>query len=88
VNETGSVNGVWKWLAALLAAILLAGLPGIIQLYRAPTKAEVEFIRERQNQVLVRLAQIDERITINRELILEIKRELELHQQQQTGLQR
>lgn len=81
-GEAGSVNGVWKWIAALLAAIMLAGLPGIIQSYRTPTKAEVDFIRERQNQVLVRLAQLDERVLNNSLMLSELQRRLEQHQQE------
>lgn len=80
-GEAGAANGVWKWVAALLAAIMLAGAPGIIQTYRTPTRAEVEFIRERQNQVLVRLAQIDERITNTQLLLVEIQRDLQAHEQ-------
>jgi hypothetical protein len=78
---------LWKWVAAILVAIMLAGLPGIIQAYRAPTKAEVDYIRQRQDTVLVRLAAIDEKLLNNRELIEEIQRRLELHEQR-TGLQR
>lgn len=74
------MEGVWKWIAAILVAIMLAGLPGIVHAYRSPTKEELEFVRERQDAVLIRLAQIDEKLTNNRELILELKRQFELHQ--------
>ena len=55
-------GGVWKWLAAILAAVILAGLPGLIYATRAPTAAEVDLIRERQQLVLQRLAVIEQRL--------------------------
>jgi hypothetical protein len=62
--EQGAMgNGVWKWLAALLAATLLAGLPGYINLYlHSPTRSEVDLLRDRQELVLQRLAAIDIRL--------------------------
>lgn len=63
--ETGA--SVWKWVAALLATAMLAGLPGYIGLYLdSPSRAEVGLIRERQESVLQRLAVIDVRL-INHE---------------------
>lgn len=55
-------NGVWKWVAAVMLAVMLAGAPSIIQAIKAPSKEEVEIIRERQTQVLIRLASIDEKL--------------------------
>jgi len=56
-------NGIWKWLAALLAATMLGGLPGYINLYlNSPTRSEVAVIRDRQDVVLQRLAAIDIRL--------------------------
>lgn len=71
-------NGVWKWVAALLATILLAGLPGYVRLYvTSPTKGEVSLIRDRQDSVLQRLAAIEQRLnngdTENMRLREEIK---------------
>jgi hypothetical protein len=60
----GEVNGLWKWIAAILAAIMLAGLPGYIQLLRAPSTADFVLVRERQNDVLQRLAVIEARVAI------------------------
>jgi hypothetical protein len=45
--------------AALLSAILLAGAPGILFAFRAPTRDEVDLIRERQQIVLQRLAVLE-----------------------------
>lgn len=59
----GTVNGVWKWVAALLATAMLAGLPGYVGLYLdSPSRAEVTLIRERQEGVLQRLAVLDVRM--------------------------
>lgn len=70
--ESGTANGVWKWVSALLAAIMLAGAPGYVQAIRAPSQSEVDVIRERQIDVLVRLSQIDEQIANLQELIREV----------------
>ena len=82
-------NGVWKWIAAILIAIMLAGAPSIVQAIKAPSQAEVDIIRERQNVVLQRLAGIDIYIVQNRELLhenqellLQIQQELQEHQQE------
>ena len=52
-------EGVWKWVAAILAAIMLAGLPGYIQLLRGPSATDVTVIRDRQQDVLQRLAVLE-----------------------------
>ena len=82
-------NGVWKWIAAILIAIMLAGAPSIVQAIKAPSQAEVDIIRERQNVVLQRLAGIDiidaqnrELLHENQELLLQIQQELQEHQQE------
>lgn len=75
MNETGSVaNGVWKWIAALLATVLIAGTPAIIQTLRAPSSSDVQQIRDRQLEVLVRLATIEAQLD-------ELERRLEAHEQ-------
>jgi di/tricarboxylate transporter len=58
----GAGDGVWKWVAAICVAIMLAGVPGIIHAVRSPTTAEVDVIRERQQSVLQRLAVLEVRI--------------------------
>ena len=55
-------EGVWKWIAAILAAILLSGMPGLVYAIRTPSSAEVEVIRDRQQIVLQRLAAIEVRL--------------------------
>ncbi len=58
-----SSSGVWKWVAALLATAMLAGLPGYLSLYlNSPTREEVDLVRERQEAVLQRLSAIDIRL--------------------------
>lgn len=68
-NETGGANGVWKWVSALLAAIMLAGSPGYVQALRTPSESEVSIIRERQTEILIRMSQIDEQIANLQELL-------------------
>ena len=54
---------IWKWVAAILATAMLAGVPGYIHLYLdSPEREEVTFIRERQESVLQRLAVLDVRL--------------------------
>jgi uncharacterized protein YpmS len=77
--------GVWKWIAAILVAVMLAGAPAIVQAVRAPSQAEVDLIRERQNTVLQRLAAIDVQIAQNQSLLAELLAELRTHEQQQGG---
>ena len=83
MSENGGVapNGVWKWIAAILIAIMLAGAPSIVQAIKAPSQEEVDIIRERQNIVLQRLAGIDIYIQQNRDLLIEIRDELRAHEQ-------
>jgi uncharacterized protein YpmS len=75
------VNGYWKWVAAILISIMLAGSPAIILAIRAPTAEEVNIIRERQNQVLQRLAVLEERVETNQVLIIELQQLLREHEQ-------
>jgi hypothetical protein len=87
VSENGSVapNGIWKWIAAILIAIMLAGAPSIVQAIKAPSQAEVDIIRERQNLILQRLTAIDIYIVQNRDLLMEIQEELRAHELQTEG---
>jgi hypothetical protein len=71
--ESGSLRGdgdVWKWLAAILASLLIGGLPGYVHFYlNAPSREEVGIIRDRQDNVLQRLGVLEERVTqLQREL--------------------
>jgi uncharacterized protein YpmS len=83
VSERGmsQVNGYWKWVAAILISIMLAGSPAIILAIQAPTSEEVNIIRERQNQVLQRLAVLEERVETNQVLIIELQQLLREHEQ-------
>lgn len=86
-NGTGNGNGIWKWVAVVAVSSLLAGAPGYLNLmFASPTKNEVEFIRERQNTVLQRLATIEERLNNSqafygelREEVRELRDALEAH---------
>jgi uncharacterized protein YpmS len=83
VSENGSLapNGVWKWITAILVAILIAGAPGMVQAIKAPSQEEVDLIRERQVQVLIRLAAIDEQLEVNEALITDLQAQVRAHQQ-------
>jgi hypothetical protein len=59
----GNGVNVWKWIAGMLAAIMLAGAPGIVFALRAPTPAQLEQIKERQQLVLQRLAVLEEQVS-------------------------
>ena len=78
-------NGVWKWVAAVLVAVMLAGAPSIVQAIKAPSQEEVDIIRERQNVVLQRLAALDVLIAQNQTLLIEIREELQEHESLTTG---
>ena len=81
MNEEGSIhtNGVWKWIAAICIAVMLAGAPSIIQAIKAPSQEEVDLIRERQVQVLIRLASIDEQLQSNQTRLIELQETLVQH---------
>lgn len=65
-------DGVWKWIAAIFAALLVGGAPGYIRFYLdTPTEVEVGVIRERQDNVLQRLAVLE---SLHAELKAEIER--------------
>lgn len=78
MSESGAVhpNGIWKWIAAILVAIILAGSPGIVQAIKAPSKEDVNLIRDRQQEILVRLGVIDERIKESEEQLRLLQTEL------------
>lgn len=78
-------NGVWKWVAAVLVAVMLAGAPAIIQAIKAPSRDEVNLIRERQNTVLQRLAVIETEIQQQRELQEQLFAELRAHEATTAG---
>ena len=84
--ERGSAaNGVWKWIAGILLAVLIAGSPGIVQAIKAPSQEEVDFIRERQVQVLIWLSAIEAKLESNAERLDNIQRQLEEHENEQGG---
>ena len=67
-------GGFWKWVTALLAAVMLGGLPGYIHLYvDSPKRGEVDFIRERQETVLQRLVVLELQIARLQEELKELQ---------------
>lgn len=72
----GSITeGVWKWIAAILLSIMLAGSPAVIQAIRAPSREDVQEIQDSQVELLVRLARVETELAI-------VKMQLEAHQQE------
>lgn len=66
----GEITDVWRWVAAIIAAAMIAGAPGYIGLLNAPSKedldshidnlsVQIEIIRDRQQTVLQRLAVVE-----------------------------
>lgn len=65
-----SLTDVWRWVAAIVVAAMIAGAPGYIGLLNAPSKedldshidnlsVQIEVIRDRQQTVLQRLAVVE-----------------------------
>lgn len=76
-------NGVWKWITAIVVTAMLAGAPGYIIAIRSPSQAEVALIRDRQIDILQRLAVVERRLDEAdadrvelRALILSVEQEL------------
>lgn len=80
LNGATSGNGVWKWIVGILAAIMLAGIPGIVQTFRTPSNTEFTIVRERQQIVLQRLAVIESQILVLQQQIHELQLELRQHE--------
>ena len=58
MNANGNGNGgtPWRWIAAICAAIMLAGAPGIVYALRTwGLNEQVGIIKERQDDVRIRL---------------------------------
>jgi hypothetical protein len=65
LNANGNGDGnrdVWKWITAIIFTAMIAGAPGYIIAIRSPSQAEVQLIRDRQIDVLQRLAVAERRL--------------------------
>lgn len=49
-------NGQWKWIAGILAALMVGFLPGYISSRHAPTAGQFDEIQKTQQQAQVKLA--------------------------------
>lgn len=58
------MNGVWKWIAAILAAALLAGAPGYIRLLVGPTAQDVDRLRMQVRDLELQQARLSEQILV------------------------
>jgi hypothetical protein len=72
-------EGVWKWVAAILVAIMLAGAPSIVQAIKAPSQDEVDLIHERQNLVLQRLAVLESQFQTNQAVLTQLAIDIREH---------
>ena len=72
-------GGLWKWVAAMLSAILLAGAPGMVYALKTPSSEEVKIIRERQDDVRIRLAIVEAQLKENAVLIQQLREEIREH---------
>ena len=62
-DEARTASGdFWKWVSAVLIAIMLAGLPAVVQAVRAPTKEDVAEIQEGQVEILVRITALESKL--------------------------
>lgn len=50
------MNGQWKWIAGILAALMIGFLPGYISSRNAPTSSQFEELRKTQQLSQVKLA--------------------------------
>ena len=73
----GANGGVWKWIAAILVTVLIAGAPAIVQAVRSPTREDVDEVRERQVESLIHLAELDEKVFALQEVLRDLKEQLE-----------
>jgi hypothetical protein len=49
-------NGQWKWIAGILAALMVGFLPGYISSRNAPTSGQFDEIQQVQQQSQIKLA--------------------------------
>jgi len=61
VNE-GKHHDVWRWLAAFLAGVVLAGMPAAFVSLTAPGRADYDALRRELVASQVQLARIEERL--------------------------
>lgn len=75
-----SLGDVWKAIALVCITVLVAGAPGIVYAIRTWGIAnEVHVIKERQDDVRLRLGILEERNTVLEEQVRELHAELLAH---------
>ena len=55
-------SNVWKWLAAFLAGVVLAGMPAAFVSFTAPTRSDLANQSDKIVAVQVQIAQLQERL--------------------------
>lgn len=76
------MNGYWKWIAGILAALMLGGLPAYIVLFRAPTESDFQQIEVQQQQLLTRVAVLESQNEAITALLREARVKLDAHLQE------
>jgi hypothetical protein len=81
-NETP--GGVWKWVAAILVTILLTGSPSVLYALRTwGLRDDVHEIRERQDDVRLRLTAVEVQAQLMLAEIDRLREELANHERRQ-----
>jgi hypothetical protein len=57
-QSPGSSNGQWKWIAGILAALMVGFLPGYIANRNAPSSGDFEEMQKAQQSTQLRMAVI------------------------------
>lgn len=74
-------NGVWKWIAGILVALMLGGVPGYIMLLRAPTASDFQEVQENQQELLTRIAVLETQNAAIAALLKETREKVDEHLQ-------
>lgn len=79
MHMPADVSAVWKWVAAILATILLAGAPGMVYALKSPSQADVKLIRDRQDDVRIRLSVVEAQLRENALVLQQLRDEIQTH---------
>lgn len=77
------VNGngiaVWRWVAALVTSIMIASVPGLYLATSAPTRSDLNDVRNRQVLILERVNRLEAKLDALQDQTLELHAELDAH---------
>jgi septal ring factor EnvC (AmiA/AmiB activator) len=72
VLPSNSNGQLWKWVAGILAALLIAGVPSYLALLRAPSAEEIADFRREQQMLSERLAVVETQLAAQQEQLDQI----------------